>query len=279
MKIGTGARAVVVYLAAAYPRPTEPERAVRALGACDGFIYVYLPEAAVEQFSTTAKAGYDGSRGDFQYTSCASDNGQHLHARDGACLCAPCLAHPARMAPDCVLQRLGFVGPPKTVTIFATSPALPQEPRARPAAAAVTLDAFVDSIGTGQGGVKTNVVVVKKNADKDVEDADPFFDEQDYYLARPIGQPFQSTSPGTLGEAQPVYPAGTWFVRMKWYEMKVFREHGPREYQLAVQYPALVWPVESLVRCGGVEFDGHVGGLFVLAHSMHRRIMDYGVFE
>ena len=66
MKIGTGARAVVVYLAAAYPRPTEPERAVRALGACDGFIYVYLPEAAVEQFSTTAKAGYDGSRGDFQ---------------------------------------------------------------------------------------------------------------------------------------------------------------------------------------------------------------------
>ena len=54
-----------------------------------------------------------------------------------------------------------------------------------------------------------------------------------------------------------MYPAGTWFVKMKWYEMKVFREHGPREYQLAVQYPALVWPVESLVRCGGVEFDGH----------------------
>jgi hypothetical protein len=47
----------------------------------------------------------------------------------------------------------------------------------------------------------------------------------------------------------------------------------------AVQYPALVWPVETLVRCGGVEFDGHVGGRFVLAHSMHRRIMDHGVFE
>ena len=89
------------------------------------------------------------------------------------------LAHPARMAPDCVLQRLGFVGPPKTVTILATTPALPQEPRARPAAAAVTLDAFVDSIGKGRGGVKTNVVV-KKNADKDVEDADLVFDEQDY---------------------------------------------------------------------------------------------------
>ncbi len=189
-------------------------------------------------------------------------------------MCAPCLARPARMSPDCVLQ---LVGPPKTVTIFATTPALPHEPRARPAAAAVTLDAFVDSIGTGQGGVKTNIVVVKKNADKDVEDADhPFFDEQEYYLARPIGQPFQSTSPGTLGEAQVVYPAGTWFVKMKRYERKVFREHGPREYQLAVQYPALVWPVESLVRCGGVEFDGHVGGRFVLAHSMHRRI---GVFE
>ena len=31
--------------------------------------------------------------------------------------------------------------------------------------------------------------------------------------------------------------------------------------------------------CGGVEFDGHVGGRFVLAHSVHRRIMTYGVFE
>jgi hypothetical protein len=64
----------------------------------------------------------------------------------------------------------------------------------------VTLDAFIDSNGKGQGGIKTNVVVVKKNADKNVEDADPFFYEQNSSLARPIGQPFHSTSPGTLSQ-------------------------------------------------------------------------------
>jgi hypothetical protein len=52
-------------------------------------------------------------------------------------------------------------------------------------AAAGTLDAYVDSIGKGRGGVKTNVVVVKNNADNDAEDADPFFEQQDYYSRVP----------------------------------------------------------------------------------------------
>ncbi len=39
LKIGTGARAVVLYLAADYPGPTEEERSVKRWGTCDdGFI-------------------------------------------------------------------------------------------------------------------------------------------------------------------------------------------------------------------------------------------------
>ena len=64
----------------------------------------------------------------------------------------------------------------------------------------------------------------------------------------------------------------------------MFREHGPREYQLAVHYyPELVWPVESLVRCVGLSLTVSLAGgscsLTACTHSMHRRIMDYGVFE
>ena len=43
------------------------------------------------------------------------------------------------------------------------------------------------------------VIVVKKHADDDVEDADPLFSQQDYFLARPVRKPYQSTETGTLG--------------------------------------------------------------------------------
>ena len=129
----------------------------------------------------------------------------------------PCLlARPSRIAPNCELQASGVVGPPKIVTILAATPAAPQQPRERTAAAAaMTLaSSFTESTGKGQGGVRTNLLVVKKNADEDVQDADEFDEQQDYYLVphRSVGlQSFQSTNPATVGGGD---LTGTWFARM-----------------------------------------------------------------
>jgi hypothetical protein len=279
-QIGTGARAVAAFLASEYPHPTTPPAAVKPWDACDGFIWVYLPESAVEKFEEAAKEGYAGSNGDFQFTSSEADRGQHLHVRDAPCgVCEHCEEHPVKMSPECVLQKLGYVGAPRQVCIAATAAADPQQPRRRAAAAAMSsLDDFALTIGKAEGGWVNNVIVTKKNADDDVEDE--FFDVQDYYLARPVGHAFQSTDAGTIGQTGPVYPAGTWLVKMKWYEMTSFNEHGVRCYQLAKLYPELVWPVASLVRCAGVRFSAcDSRNRFSLSLSMHQKIMNFGVFD
>jgi hypothetical protein len=271
---------VVAFLASEYQQPQESSGAVKAWDTCDGFIYVYLPEAAVDKFAIMAKEGYVGSSGDFQFTSTEADNGQHLHVRDAPCgVCKQCFEHPAKMSPECELQALGWIDAPREVCIDAATTAPPAEPRARAAAAAVSLlSDFAKTIGLAPG-VLDNVIVTKKNADPDEEDADEFFAQQDYYLARPVGQAFQSNTAGTVGLDGPVHPVGTWFVKMKWYEMTGFNAHGTRHYQLATQYKQLVWPVSSLVRCGGVHFDEHVGKRFSLSFSMHEKIMKFGCFD
>ena len=70
-----------------WQQPKEHLLAVKPWDTCDGFIYVNLPEPAVEQFNVPVpgKAGYDGSSRDFHFTSCEADNGQHLNARDAPC--------------------------------------------------------------------------------------------------------------------------------------------------------------------------------------------------
>ena len=68
------------------------------------------------------------------------------------------------------MQALGLVGPPRQVRIEAATAATPAEPRARAAAVAVSLDKFVQTIGAS-ARVMENVIVVKKNADEDVDRA------------------------------------------------------------------------------------------------------------
>ena len=48
-----------------YPQPTTPPAAVKPWDACDVFIWVYLPESAVEKFEEAAKEGYAGSSGEY----------------------------------------------------------------------------------------------------------------------------------------------------------------------------------------------------------------------
>ena len=79
------------------------------------------------------------------------------------------------MSPECELQALGWIGAPREVCIEPANTAPPAEPRARAAAAAVSsLSDFAKTIGLAPG-VLDNVIVTKKNADPDEEDAAKFF--------------------------------------------------------------------------------------------------------
>ena len=124
-----------------------------------------------------------------------------------------------------------------------------------------------------------NLVVCRKNPGEDADDSS-LYDQQDYFLGRPVAKAYRTLVAGTIGQQGMTYPEGTWVVKFQWFDMVKLGE-SRREYRVAHEYDVEMWPVESLIRVGAdVSFAKSSGRgkhmRYDLDNRTHNQIMRYG---
>lgn len=133
-----------------------------------------------------------------------------------------------------------------------------------------TFEAFRQRIAARCDRVATNLLVVRST------------DDEDYWLARALRDPWQLPADQTIGLGDTLVPKGTWVVEIQWYSLRettstcrVYSLSFPNEFPLVVRSL-----VNVASRCDdAVVFQSVAGGRYILANAVHDQILRFGNWD
>ena len=265
---GNGTLNLVRHLAFKYPRPNSERRTryygERGLYATTQYIYMYLPEDAMDELIVAADSGYSGSSKDHYYRSIgATQEAARLSRRQRACGCQPCF----RLKPlDCKLTpantdvKAGTTPQSMTVTIKP----LREAPEARHTRNARNpLPEFCRGLRVG-----TNVII--RLSDDERED-NP---DEEYFVAKIEGDAIQLEEPGVYSAVP--FKKNDWIVSACWYSFVPSKTNrlDDRFYKKGFSQ----WiPCGSIIRSLKVPVKLRWSGQhFRLSKELHDHIEQYG---
>ena len=205
---GSGSQNLVRHLASKYPL-ANVERQTRYYGfkglySTTRYIYIYIPEEAIDDKIVAVEAGYSGSSMDHYYRSIgATEEASRLLRRERACGCRPCL----QLKDGCILTpantdtKAGKSPRATTVTLQSARPA----PAARHTRGARNpLPEFCKELKVSQ-----NIVVRVSNEEKDESP------DENYFVAKVEEKAIKLEEGGTYSAV--LYRKNDWIVSVQWY--------------------------------------------------------------
>ncbi len=204
---GKGTQNLVRHLAQKYPRPNI-ERQTRYFGekglyATTKYIYMYLPEDAIDKAVVAANDGYSGSSRDHYCRSEGkTEEASRLLRREQACSCNPCL----KLEDKCLLTPAAPLkaGTTPRATCVVIQPARPAPESRHTRNARNPLPESCENMKVGE-----NVTVRISN---DERNDNP---DENYFVAKIESKAKKLTEAGTYSAVH--YERNDWIVFVRWY--------------------------------------------------------------
>ena len=264
---GEGTQNLVRHLAQKYPRP-KAERRTRYFGqrgiyATSMYIYMYIPDVAIDKKLVDVDVGYKASSRDHYYRSLGvTEEASRLSRRQRACGCPPCL----KLQPGCILTPANInvkAGTTPEATNVVLMPARPTPQLRHTRNARNPLPGFCKNLKVGD-----NVIVRVANEER-MENQD-----EDYYVAKIEGDALQLDEAGTYTAV--LYKKNDWIVSVCWYAFAPTKtnRNGDRFYKKGFSQ----WiPCNSIIRCIKERITlNWVGQYYKLTKALNDHIEEHG---
>lgn len=236
---GEGSRNLVRHLATKYPRP-KTERHTRYYGekglyATTDYVYMFVPEDAIDEKLVAVDVGYSGSSKDHYYRSMgATEEAASLKRRERACGCQPCF----RLLPGCTLTRSNINlkgGTTAKASNIVLLPARPTPEARHTRNARNPLPEFCKKLKVGE-----NVIVRVANEERLMNQ------DEEYFVAKIEQEALQLNEAGMYSAV--AFKKNDWIVSVRWYLFAPSKTNkkGDRFYKKG--YSGWI-PCNSIIRC------------------------------
>ena len=262
---GGGTQNLVRHLASKYPQPNVERRTryygMKGLYATTRYIFMYIPEDAIDDKIVAVDSGYSGSSRDHYYRSVgATEGASRLMRRERACGCQPCLQliQGCKLTPS--LHKVATTPRETAVTLQSARPA-PESRHTRNSRN--PLPEFCEGMTIGM-----NVIVRVSHEEKEANT------DEEYFAAKIEEKARKLEESGTYSAVS--YNKNDWIVFVRWYTFEPTKRNrrGDRFYKKGFAQ----WiPCGSIIRSLTLDVTMRWSGQYYqLSSEMNKHIEQYG---
>ena len=264
---GSGTQNLVRHLAFKYRRPNVERRTRyyggRGLYATTQYIYMFIPQDAIDDKVVAVEEGYPGSSKDHYYRSMgATEEASRLMRRERACGCRPCLClhDDCTMTPANINLQSAKTARATTVKLQSARPA----PEARHTRNARNpLPEFCEELSIGDN------IIVRVSKEEKADNPD-----EEYFVAKIEEKAVKLEEAGTYSAVQ--FKKNDWIVFVQWYEFVSTKKNrrGDRFYKKGFsQWIPCGSIIRSLTQTVTLRWSG---GYYQLSNDLNTHIEEYG---